>query len=171
MGGKSAFAFFAQLSPMPPRSPDLPSVALPPDKELVLKVVPMPADVNANGDIFGGWVMAQVDLAGSVLPQRISHTRMVTVAVNEFIFKQPVRVGDILSFYADVHHVGRTSVSVKVEVFAERFSDQGHYVKVTEASLTYVAIDSQGRPQTLPDTPQTHAWRSKLEKQAASGKS
>ena len=75
------FTFVSQIS-MPPRSPDLPSVALPADKELVLKVVPMPADVNANGDIFGGWVMAQVDLAGSVLPQRISHTRMVTVAVN-----------------------------------------------------------------------------------------
>ena len=70
---------------MPPR-PNLPPQPLPEDKELVLKVVPMPADVNANGDIFGGWVMAQVDLAGSVLPQRISHTRMVTVAVNEFIF-------------------------------------------------------------------------------------
>ncbi|MEQ6434589.1 acyl-CoA thioesterase [Comamonas sp. w2-DMI] len=146
---------------MPPR-PDLPPQPLPEDKELVLKVVPMPADVNANGDIFGGWVMAQVDLAGSVLPQRISHTRMVTVAVNEFIFKQPVRVGDILSFYASVEHVGRTSIAVDVEVYAERFSDQGKYVKVTEARLTYVAIDATGRPQALPDTPQTQAWREKL---------
>jgi acyl-CoA thioesterase YciA len=123
----------------------------------------MPADVNANGDIFGGWVMAQVDLAGSVLPQRISHTRMATVAVNEFVFKQPVRVGDILSFYASVEHVGRTSIAVDVEVYAERFSDQGKYVKVTEARLTYVAIDAAGRPQALPDTPQTQAWREKLQ--------
>lgn len=154
---------------MPPR-PDLPPQPLPEDKELVLKVVPMPADVNANGDIFGGWVMAQVDLAGSVLPQRISHTRMVTVAVNEFIFKQPVRVGDILSFYSGVKHVGRTSVTVNVEVFAERFSDQGKYVKVTEARLTYVAIDAAGKPQALPDTEQTRAWREaiKLQEQSAS---
>lgn len=161
----AAFPFASDIY-MPPRSPDLPSVALPADKELVLKVVPMPADVNANGDIFGGWVMAQVDLAGSVLPQRISHTRMVTVAVNEFIFKQPVRVGDILSFYAGVQHVGRTSVAVDVEVFAERFSDQGKYVKVTEARLTYVAIDTAGKPQSLPDTEQTRAWREKIAAQA-----
>src|SRR5258707_988042 len=92
---------------MPPR-PDLPPHPLPADKELVLKVIPMPADVNANGDIFGGWVMAQVDLAGSVLPSRLGQSRMVTVAVNEFIFKQPVRVGDILSFYSSVQRVGRT---------------------------------------------------------------
>lgn len=152
---------------MPPR-PNLPPQPLPEDKELVLKVVPMPADVNANGDIFGGWVMAQVDLAGSVLPQRISHTRMVTVAVNEFIFKQPVRVGDILSFYAGVLHVGRTSVTVNVEVFAERFSDQGKFVKVTEARLTYVAIDATGKPQALPDTDQTRAWREAIQSQEQS---
>ncbi|GKS95143.1 hypothetical protein AVAK2825_11430 [Acidovorax sp. SUPP2825] len=75
---------------------------LPTDKELVLKVIPMPADCNANGDIFGGWVMAQVDLAGSVLPARYVQGRMATVAVNEFVFKQPVRVGDILSFFSAV---------------------------------------------------------------------
>jgi acyl-CoA thioesterase YciA len=127
-----------------------PRVALPIDKELVLKVIPMPADSNANGDIFGGWVMAQVDLAGSVLPARYAKGRMATVAVNQFIFKQPVRVGDILSFYSEVTKVGRTSVTVKVEVFAERFQSQGQYVKVTEASLTYVAIDEAGRPRPIP---------------------
>lgn len=127
-----------------------PQVALPIDKELVLKVIPMPADSNANGDIFGGWVMAQVDLAGSVLPARYTKGRMATVAVKEFIFKQPVRVGDILSFYSEVTRVGRTSVTVKVEVFAERFQSQGQYVKVTEASLTYVAIDEAGRPRPIP---------------------
>ncbi len=118
--------------------------------ELVMKVIPMPADVNANGDIFGGWVMAQVDLAGSVLPARYVKGRMATVAVNEFIFKQPVRVGDILSFFASIKRVGNTSITVQVEVFAERYVAQGHYMKVTEASLTYVAIDEQGRPRPIP---------------------
>jgi acyl-CoA thioesterase YciA len=124
---------------------------------LVMKVIPMPADVNANGDIFGGWVMAQVDLAGSVLPARYIKGRMATVAVNEFIFKQPVRVGDILSFFASIRRVGRTSVTVGVEVYAERYVAQGQYVKVTEANLTYVAIDEQGRPRPIPreSLPQT----------------
>ncbi len=132
-------------------SPLLPNpVPLPTDKELVLKVIPMPADTNGNGDIFGGWVMAQVDLAGSVLPARHVQGRMATVAVNEFIFKQPVRVGDILSFFSSVTRLGRTSITVQVEVYAERFRAQGRYVKVTEASLTYVAIDDEGRPRPIP---------------------
>ena len=126
-----------------------PTVALPTDQELVLKVVPMPADCNANGDIFGGWVMAQVDIAGSVLPARLVRGRMATVAVNQFIFKQPVRVGDILSFFARIAKVGRTSVTVQVEVYAERHRSQGEYSKVTEAQLTYVAIDEEGRPQAI----------------------
>ena len=125
---------------------------LPTDRELVLKVIPMPADCNANGDIFGGWVMAQVDLAGSVLPARYTQGRMATVAVNEFIFKQPVRVGDILSFFSKVSRIGRTSITVKVEVYAERYRSQGNYTKVTEASLTYVAIDDQGRPRPINKT-------------------
>ena len=124
----------------------------PSDEELVLKVIPMPADCNANGDIFGGWVMAQVDLAGSVIPARYADGRMATVAVNEFIFKQPVRVGDILSFYSKLTRLGRTSMTVKVEVYAERFRAQGRFVKVTEASLTYVAIDDQGKPREIPRT-------------------
>ena len=135
----------------PPNSSMPPHVALPLDKELVLKVIPMPADCNANGDIFGGWVMAQVDLAGSVIPARHTQGRMATVAVNEFIFKQPVRVGDILSFFSEVTRIGRTSVTVKVEVFAERFRSQGRYIKVTEALVTYVAIDDQGRPREIAD--------------------
>ena len=123
---------------------------LPEGRELVLKVIPMPADTNGNGDIFGGWVMAQVDLAGSVLPARYVKGRMATVAVNQFIFKQPVRVGDILSFFSHVTRVGNTSITVQVEVFAERFGAQGQYVKVTEASLTYVAIDLEGKPRPIP---------------------
>ncbi len=122
---------------------------VPSHMELVLKVIPMPADCNANGDIFGGWVMAQVDLAGSVLPARHVNGRMATVAVNEFVFKQPVRVGDILSFFSEVSRVGTTSVTVRVEVFAERFRAQGNFIKVTEASLTYVAIDELGRPTPI----------------------
>jgi acyl-CoA thioesterase YciA len=128
----------------------VPRVALPTDKELVLKVIPMPADSNPNGDIFGGWVMAQVDLAGSVLPMRHAQGRMATVAVKEFVFKQPVRVGDLLSFFSEITHVGRTSITVKVEVYAERSRSQGQYIKVTDASLTYVAIDDAGRPRPVP---------------------
>jgi acyl-CoA thioesterase YciA len=125
---------------------------LPTDRELVMKVIPMPADCNANGDIFGGWVMAQVDLAGAVLPARLVQGRMATVAVNEFIFKQPVRVGDILSFFSKVTRIGRTSVTVSVEVYAERIRSQGQYIKVTEAQLTYVAINEVGRPRPLQET-------------------
>lgn len=128
----------------------LPASAAPTDKALVLKVIPMPADCNANGDIFGGWVMAQVDLAGSVQSVRLAQGRVATVAVNQFVFKQPVRVGDILSFYSAVTRVGNTSVTVQVEVYAERFNAQGAYVKVTEASLTYVAIDDSGKPRPIP---------------------
>ena len=127
-----------------------PKVQLPTDKELVLKVIPMPGDCNANGDIFGGWVMAQVDLAGAVIPARYTKGRQATVAVNQFIFKQPVRVGDILSFFSSLTRIGRTSITVQVEVYAERFRAQGEYVKVTEASLTYVAIDDQGQPREVP---------------------
>jgi acyl-CoA thioesterase YciA len=126
------------------------TVELPTDQVLVLKVIPMPGDCNANGDIFGGWVMAQVDLAGSVLPARYTDGRMATVAVNEFVFKQPVRVGDILSFFSKVVRIGRTSITVKVEVFAERYRSQGTYIKVTEASVTYVAIDDNGKPREIP---------------------
>ena len=126
------------------------SVQLPTDQELVLKVIPMPGDCNANGDIFGGWVMAHVDLAGAVVPARYAGGRMATVAVNEFVFKHPVRVGDILSFFAKLTRIGRTSITVKVEVFAERFGSQAEYTKVTEASLTYVAIDDAGQPREVP---------------------
>ncbi len=130
-----------------------PHAPLPTGQELALKVTPMPHDTNANGDIFGGWVMAQVDIAGAVAAARVAQGRLATVAVNEFLFKQPVRVGDILSFYTELVRTGRTSVTVKVEVYAETFRDQGRYVKVTEARLTYVAIDDQGQPRPLPGAP------------------
>jgi acyl-CoA thioesterase YciA len=135
--------------------PDAAGIApltLPADRQLVLRVMPMPADANGNGDIFGGWIMAQVDLAGAVLPARIAKGRIATVAVNQFVFKQAVSVGDLLSFYARVERVGRTSVTVHVEVYAERDPADLHVVKVTEANLTYVAIDLDGRPREIPRT-------------------
>jgi acyl-CoA thioesterase YciA len=140
-----------EIVPMSSESstPGSDKLSLPADKELVLKVIPMPADCNANGDIFGGWVMAQVDMAGSVLPARYVNGRMATVAVNQFIFKQPVKVGDILSFFAEVTRIGNTSITVQVEVYAERFRAQGRYIKVTEASLTYVAIGDDGKPRPI----------------------
>jgi acyl-CoA thioesterase YciA len=123
---------------------------LPEDRQLVMRVMPMPADANGNGDIFGGWIMAQVDLAGAVIPARIAKGRIATVAVNQFVFKQPVSMGDLLSFYAKVERIGRTSVTVNVEVFAERNPADLQVVKVTEANITYVAIDASGRPRALP---------------------
>ena len=129
---------------------DSQATSLPSDKELVMRVLPMPADSNANGDIFGGWIMAQVDLAGSVLPVRIAKGRVTTVAVNQFIFKQPVSIGDLLSFYATVERVGNTSITVRVEVYAERNPADVQVVKVTEANLTYVAIDREGKPRQVP---------------------
>ena len=122
----------------------------PPGQELVLRVMPAPSDVNVNGDIFGGWLMAQVDVAGAILPWRVAGGRIATVAVNSFLFKQPVSVGDLLSFFARVERVGNTSITVKVEVWAERNPHDPQAVKVTEASLTYVAIDADGKPRSIP---------------------
>ena len=135
---------------MPPSGPIMAPPSLDDGSQLVLRVIPMPADVNANGDIFGGWIMAQVDVAGAVLPSRIAKGRIVTVAVNSFVFKQPVSLGDLLSFYARVTRIGNTSVSVHVEVYAERNPAAPQVVHVTQADLTYVAIDAQGQPRPLP---------------------
>ncbi len=132
------------------RTPRMAPAALANGAELVLRVMPMPADANANGDVFGGWIMAQVDLAGAVLPARIAKGRIATVAVNEFIFKQPVSIGDLLSFYAHVVRIGTTSVTVHVQVYAERNPANLQVVKVTEANVTYVAIDRNGAPRPLP---------------------
>jgi acyl-CoA thioesterase YciA len=115
-----------------------------------LRVVPMPADANQNGDIFGGWIMSQVDVAGAVPAMRRARGRVKTVAVNEFVFKQPVSIGDLVSFYATITRVGRTSITVTVEVYAQRNPTDEVTVKVTEATLTYVAVAADGRPRTLP---------------------
>ena len=117
----------------------------------VLRIVPMPADTNAHGTIFGGWVMAQVDIAGSIPAWSRAQGPVVTVAVNSFVFKEPVFVGDLVSFYARVLKVGRTSVTVDVEVFAQRSRvGDGEVVKVTEAQLTYVAVDKDRKPRAMP---------------------
>ncbi len=116
----------------------------------VMRVIPLPADMNGNGDIFGGWVMAQVDLAGSVPAMRRARGRIATVAVNSFLFKQPISVGDLVSFYASVVRTGRTSITVDVQVYAERHPANPLTVKVTEAQLTYVAINDDGSKRELP---------------------
>jgi acyl-CoA thioesterase YciA len=121
-----------------------------PNREPVLRVVPMPADVNQHGDIFGGWIMSQVDIAGGVLAARRARGRVATVAVNSFTFKQPVLVGDLVTFFAEVVRVGRTSVTVDVEVYAQRNPTDVVTVKVTEASLTYVAVGDDRKPRPIP---------------------
>jgi len=132
------------------------SVELPKNEQPVLRLIPMPADTNAHGTIFGGWVMAQVDLAGSVPAYERAQGSVVTIAVNSFQFKEAVFVGDLVSFYARVIKVGRTSITVDVEVFAQRGRDtRSSVVKVTEAQLTYVAVDAQRKPRALPGAPET----------------
>lgn len=121
-----------------------------PARHSTLRLVPMPADLNQNGDVFGGWVMAQVDVAGAIPAMRRARGRVATVSVNSFLFKQPVSVGDIVSLYAEIVRVGTTSLTVKVEVYAERNFADTIIVKVTEAELTYVAINSDGSKRVLP---------------------
>jgi acyl-CoA thioesterase YciA len=125
------------------------SVTLP-DRQPALRVVPMPSDANQSGDIFGGWVMSQVDIAGSVPAARRARGRVATVAVNSFVFREPVMIGDLVSFYADITREGRTSITVAVEVYAQRNPTDVICVKVTEASLTYVAVGADRRPRELP---------------------
>ncbi len=141
----------------PPYSP--PALNCLPEGQMpMLRVVPMPADSNPSGDVFGGWIMAQVDIAGALVAQARANGRVVTVAVNSFLFKEPVFVGDLLSIYAHIVKTGTTSLTVSVEVYAERVRLNSEVVKVTEATLVYVATDSQRRPRPLPElrTPDTN---------------
>ena len=121
-----------------------------PDKQPTLRVMPRPADLNANGDVFGGWIMSQVDVAGAIAAMHRARGRIVTVSVDSFVFKQAVSVGDIVSFYAEVAGIGRTSIKVRVEVYAERNPMHPITVKVTDATLTYVAINQHGEKRELP---------------------
>ncbi len=125
-----------------------------PERQPTLRVIPMPSDANYTGDIFGGWIMAQVDLAGSIPAIRLAQGRVATVAVNSFVFRQPVFVGDVVSFYAEVVKVGRTSITVDVQVYAQRRPEREECVKVTEAVLTYVAVDNNRKPRVV-SPPQT----------------
>ena len=129
--------------------------SLPENEQPVLRIVPMPADTNAHGTIFGGWVMAQVDIAGSIPAWERAQGPVVTVAVNSFVFKEPVFVGDLVSFYARVLKVGKTSITVDVEVYAQRGRTGGRdtCVRVTEAQLTYVAVDKDRKPRNVTGSP------------------
>lgn len=125
-------------------------ITLPAGRTPILSVVPMPSDSNQHGDIFGGWLMSQVDIAGGVAAARRARGRVATVAVNSFTFKQPVLIGDVVLFYSDVVKVGRTSITVDVEVYAQRNPAVLETVKITEATLTYVATDQERRPRPVP---------------------
>jgi acyl-CoA thioesterase YciA len=126
------------------------AVTLPAGRTPILSVVPMPSDSNQHGDIFGGWLMSQVDIAGGVAAARRARGRVATVAVNSFTFKQPVLIGDVVLFYSEVVKVGRTSITVDVEVYAQRNPAVLETVKITEATLTYVATDQERRPRPVP---------------------
>lgn len=132
-------------------------IQLPLDKPLALRVVPQCSDANSYGDVFGGWIMGQVDIAGTIPATRRAHGRVATVAVNSFLFKQPVFVGDLLSFYTDIVKTGRTSITVLVEVYAQRMRSSEETIKVTEATLTYVATDANRRPRVLPALDSGHS--------------
>lgn len=118
------------------------------EKTLALQIMPMPADANIHGDVFGGWLMSNVDIAGAIPACQLAKGRVSTVAVNSFVFKEPVYIGDLVTFYTKVTKVGNTSVTVDVEVYAQRqrFNET---VKVTEATLVYVAIDENRKPRPI----------------------
>jgi len=121
-----------------------------PQREPTTRVVAMPSDANYTGDIFGGWLMGQVDVAGSIPALHRAKGRVATVAVNSFVFKQPIFVGDLVSFYTRIVKVGTTSITVEVEVYAQRDPAKPVCVKVTEATLTYVAVGEDRKPRPLP---------------------
>ena len=125
-------------------------VQLPEGTMPVLRMMPMPADLNPAGDVFGGWIMSQVDIAGAVPAFKRARGRVATIAVNSFLFKQPVSMGDIVSFYAEIIKVGKSSITVDVAVYAERNPEAPIVVKVTEAVLTYVAVDKTGKKREIP---------------------
>ena len=121
-----------------------------PQREPTLRIVAMPSDCNYTGDVFGGWVMSQVDIAGSIPATSRARGHVVTVAVNSFLFKQPLFMGDVVSLYADIVKIGRTSITVNVEVYAQRDPVKPVCAKVTEATLTYVAVGEDRRPRIVP---------------------
>jgi acyl-CoA thioesterase YciA len=121
-----------------------------PQREPTIRVAAMPSDANYTGDMFGGWLMGQVDIAGSIPALHRAKGRVATVAVNSFVFKQPIFVGDVVSFYTRILKVGNTSITVEVEVYAQRDPAKPTCVKVTEATLTYVAVGDDRKPRLVP---------------------
>jgi len=125
-----------------------------PRGNLTVRINAMPADTNANGDIFGGWVMSRMDAAGGIAGVDRAQGRVVTIAVDAMTFIRPVKVGDVLSVYTEVEAVGRTSMKIHVEAWARRFRTSVHE-KVTDATFTFVAIDEEGRPRPVPKPPES----------------
>lgn len=121
-----------------------------PQREPTIRLAAMPSDANYTGDMFGGWLMGQVDIAGSIPALHRAKGRVATVAVNSFVFKQPIFVGDVVSFYTRIVKVGNTSITVEVEVYAQRDPAKPTCVKVTEATLTYVAVGEDRKPRVVP---------------------
>lgn len=119
-----------------------------PQGELALRTLAMPADTNVNGDIFGGWLVSQMDLAGEITAHRLAKKRAVTVAIDGFVFKHSVRVGDIVCVYVNVIKIGRTSITMNIQAWISRI-DMDKRVKVTEAQFTFVAIDAEGKPSPV----------------------
>lgn len=123
-----------------------------PHGEMVLRTLAMPADTNANGDIFGGWLMSQMDIGGAILAKEIAEGRVVTVRVDGMSFLKPVAVGDVVCCYARCRHTGRSSININIEVWVKKVSSEpiGQRYRATEALFTYVAVDEEGRPRELP---------------------
>ena len=119
-----------------------------PRGELTVRLAAMPADTNANGDIFGGWVLSQMDLAGGIAAAETAKGRVVTIAIDAMTFIRPVKVGDVLCVYTAVDHIGRSSIKIHVEAWARRFHTH-HREKVTDGTLTFVAVDDLGRPRPV----------------------
>ncbi len=119
--------------------------------QLAVRLLAMPADANAFGDVFGGWLMSQVDIAGSVVAVQVAEGRVATVAINAFQFIQPVLVGDLVTLYSRLQRIGRTSVTVAVEAYSQREPDPGTVHRVAQATLTYVAMDREGKPRSVPE--------------------
>ncbi|AXW87999.1 acyl-CoA thioester hydrolase YciA [Lonsdalea quercina] len=124
-----------------------------PHGELVLRTLAMPADTNANGDIFGGWIMSQMDIGGAILAKEIAHGRVVTVRVDGMTFLKPLAVGDVVCCYARCLKTGRSSININVEVWVKKVSSEpiGQRYRATEASFTYVAVDEAGKSRELPE--------------------
>ena len=132
-------------------SPAMPDHTQKPTGDLTIRTVAMPSDTNPRGDIFGGWLMSQMDLAGGIMATRRAKGRTATIAVDEMVFHKPVHIGNVVTCYADVIRIGTTSMSIKIEAWAEHYAEPGAPHKVTEGVFTYVAIDQERNPRPVPN--------------------